>query len=72
MYGYFRTMKGQTRLISVRHGGRVRFFLPMAGTFMAFAGAWLTVRNGGILKVLVAENSATRFVMGEYEKISVN
>jgi hypothetical protein len=23
----------------------------MAGTFMALAGAWLTVRNGGILKV---------------------
>ncbi len=43
---------GRIGLISVHHRGRVRFFLPMAGTFMALVGAWLTVRNGGILKVL--------------------
>ena len=36
------------RLIFVHHGGRVRFFLPRERTFIALAGAWLTMRNGGV------------------------
>ena len=42
----------------------MRFFLPMAGTFMALAGAWLTVRNGGILKVLVVQNCTAKNLNG--------
>jgi len=41
----------QNKAISVQLQGRVHFFSPMRQPFHTLAGAWLTVRIGGILKI---------------------